>query len=110
MWIICDVIDDPLLMAAARTAIANRGIAYGMSQEAVIKVNEKKGYKVLSQDKNTVVVDGMQEQLKQPAKKTFYFENGRLVSVSEKIKCYVSMLYRVLKNLQHGIPEKRGIK
>ena len=65
---------------------ANRGIAYGMSQEAVIKVNEKKGYKVLSQDENTVVVEGMQEQLKQPAEKTFYFENGRLVSVSEKIK------------------------
>ena len=31
-------------------------------------------------------VDGMQEQLKQPAEKTFYFENGRLVSVSEKIR------------------------
>jgi len=65
---------------------ANRGIAYGMSQEAVIKVNEKKGYKILSKDENTVIVEGMQEQLKQPAEKTFYFENGRLVSVSEKIK------------------------
>lgn len=65
---------------------ANRGIAYGMSPEAVIKVNEKKGYKVLSKDENTVVVEGMQEQLKQLAEKTFYFENGRLVSVSEKIK------------------------
>ena len=65
---------------------ANRGIAYGMSPKAVVKVNQQKGYKILSQDENNVVVEGMQEQLKQPAVKTFYFENGRLVSVSEKIK------------------------
>ena len=68
------------------TTTANRGISYGMSQEAVIRVNEKKGYKILSKDENAVVVEGMQEQLKQPAEKTFYFENGRLVSVSERIK------------------------
>ena len=65
---------------------ANRGISYGMSPEAVIKVNERKGYKIISHDENTVVVDGTQEQANQPAEKIFYFENGRLVSVSEKMK------------------------
>ncbi len=64
----------------------NRGIAYGMNPEVVIKVNEKKGYKILNENENSVVVEGLQEQLNQPAEKTFYFENGHLVSVSEKIK------------------------
>lgn len=68
------------------TITANKGITYGMSQEAVVKVNEKKGYKIIRQDENIIIVEGMQEQLKQPAEKTFHFENGRLISIEEKIK------------------------
>lgn len=65
---------------------ANRGIGYGMNQDTVARINEKKGYKIISRDENNVVVDGMQEQLKVPAIKTFYFENNKLVAVNEKMK------------------------
>lgn len=72
--------------ASFLTTTGTGGTSFGMSKEAVVKVMERKGYKIISEDENTVVVDGMQEQLKQPAIKTFYFENGSLVSVNEKIK------------------------
>lgn len=72
--------------ASFLTTTGTGGTSFGMTKEAVIKTMERKGYKIISQDENVVVVDGMQEQLKQPAIKTFYFENGRLVSVNEKIR------------------------
>ena len=65
---------------------ANRGIKYGMTPEKVIQVNKKKGYRILGWYQNTVVVKGMQEKLNQPAIKSFYFEDGKLVSITEKIE------------------------
>ena len=67
------------------TTTATSGISFGMSKGSVIRVIEKKGYKIISNDENTIVVEGMQEQLKQPAIKTFIFENDRLISVSDKV-------------------------
>ena len=67
------------------TTTATSGTSFGMRKGSVLKVIEKKGYKILSQDENNIVVEGMQEQLKQPAIKTFTFENDRLISVSDKV-------------------------
>ncbi len=67
------------------TTTATSGTSFGMRKEAVLKVIERKGYKIVRQDENAIVVEGMQEQLKQPAIKTFTFENNRLISVSDKI-------------------------
>jgi hypothetical protein len=67
------------------TTTATSGTGFGMRKEAVLKVIEKKRYKIVSQDENTIVVEGMQEQLKQPAIKTFAFENDRLISVSDRV-------------------------
>ena len=67
------------------TTTATSGTSFGMRKGAVLKVIDKKGYKILTQDENTITVEGMQEQLKQPAIKTFTFENDRLISVSDKV-------------------------
>lgn len=67
------------------TTTATSGTSFGMRKEAVLKVLDRKGYKIINQDENTIVAEGMQEQLKQPAVKTFAFENDRLVSVSDQI-------------------------
>ena len=64
---------------------ATSGTSFGMSREAVIRVIEKKEYKIISQDENTIVVQGVQEQLKDPAIKTFTFKNNKLFSVSDKV-------------------------
>jgi hypothetical protein len=64
---------------------ATSGTSFGMSREAVMRVIEKKEYKIISNDENTVVVEGMQEQMKAPAIKTFTFQKNRLISVSDKV-------------------------
>ena len=79
------VLTVPICSCANFTTTGTSGTSFGMSKEAVIAVMGRRGYKVISQDEDTVVVEGVQEQLKQPSIKTFHFENGRLVSVSEKI-------------------------
>jgi len=42
-------------------------------------------YEVVKQDENTIMVNGMQEQMKKPAIKTFTFKNNRLIIVSDKL-------------------------
>jgi len=71
--------------ASFLSTTATSGTSFGMSRAAVMQVIEKKGYKVISQDENTIVVQGMQEQMDQPAIKTFTFKDGRLISVSDKV-------------------------
>jgi len=68
------------------TTTGTSGTSFGMEREAVLKSINRKKYKIISQDENSIVVDGLQEQLKQPAIKTFRFENDRLVSVTDQIK------------------------
>ena len=77
----------PLFVGCANflTTTATSGTSFGMKRLSVLRVIEKKGYGILSQDENTIVVKGMQEQLKQPAIKTFTFENDKLVAVSDKV-------------------------
>ncbi len=66
------------------TVTGTGGTSFGMSREAVMKVIEKKRYTIISQNENIVVVNGMQEQLKVPAIKTFYFQDNKLVRVEDQ--------------------------
>jgi len=66
------------------TTTATSGTRFDMKRESVMRVIERKKYKIISQDENTIVVEGMQEQMEIPAIKTFTFKDGRLISVSDQ--------------------------
>lgn len=66
------------------TTTGTKGISFGMTKEQVLKRIETR-YTIIRQDENTIVCNGMQEQMQQPALKTFAFEKNRLVSVPDKI-------------------------
>jgi hypothetical protein len=67
------------------TTTATSGIGYGMTKQQVLAKLAAKRYPVVSQDENTIVARGKQEQLKQPATKTFQFQNDRFVAVTDQI-------------------------
>ncbi len=75
-----------LLMTGCSTT-GTSGINFGMSRSQVNHVIERKGYKVIEDLGDRIVVDGIQEQTNQPAEKTFLFDQqGRLISVNDRIK------------------------
>jgi hypothetical protein len=67
------------------TTTATSGIGYGMTKQQVLTKLAAKKYPVINQDENTIVAKGMQEQLKQPATKTFQFQDDHLVSVTDQV-------------------------